>query len=181
MTNRTHSIKLSVDSTYVTIKDLTTLDEYAPNVTDPIAQTTGIVIELTIDGGTTVTYAPDPPALIVSDLRDVNGLTLTPADFGMGDSTFSDDLWATTVNWTFTVDGLLPSTKQEFFYSDIENSVVKAVVNGDWKDTFNYRSKSSYSKAALRYKRWLDQLKLANNQGLINEGKALLNSLKSIF
>ena len=181
-TQRTHSIKLSVDSTYVIIKDLTTLDEYVElGILSPENETTDIYIELIASDGTTLVYTSSDHLHDAQNLRDTNGLKLTASDFGSTESTFKDDLWDITIDWTFGTKGLFPSTKDEFFFSEVENNVVKAVASGDWKDAYNYRSKSTYSKTSLRYKRWLDQLKLANNQGLLNEGKTLLSSLKSIF
>lgn len=174
---RTHSVELSVDSTYITIKDTTPLADYTAEGIDP-ADATEITFSIKKD--TDVAWLYDDSILTgIDDLRDVNGLELTATALSIG-TTFIDDLWDSEM--VYTIDGTdYTSTSSDFLISDVTNGVANAVISGDWKDSFNYRSKSSYSKYALKLKSWLDQLILANENNLYTEGKALLASLKSIL
>jgi hypothetical protein len=178
---RIHTCTLSIDGTYINLKDITTLADYvSEGINDPVAQTVAITITATDDTTSTAhTYTATASA---SDLRDPAGLDILATAFSGGISTFVDDLWEIKIDWTFDVSGTpYNSTTDNFFYSTVKNEVVKDVISADWKDGFNYKSKQTYSKRALQMKSWIDQLELADKNGLLNEGKTILNSLKSIL
>lgn len=177
---RTHTIELSVDSTYLVVKDTTPLANYTDaGISDPVSEVDDIELRIT-DEYTNTTTTVDLTAN-AADLRDTNGLKVYSSIIGLGD-TFKDDVWDSEIDWVFnpSID-TNTSTSTDILYSDVKNEVAKAVAIGDWKDAFNYRSKQTYSKRALQMKSWIDQLENANNNNLINEGRSILNSLKSIL
>jgi len=174
---RTHSVDLSVDSTYIVLKDTTLLSDYTDEGLDP-STATEIIFSIKKDSDATWIYTGSI-LLGIDDLRDVNGLKITGTELGIG-ATITDDLWVSEM--TYTIDGGdYLSNDNSFLISDTINKVAIAVISGDWKDSFNYRSKTTHSKYALKLKSWLDQLVLADENGLLVEGKALLSSLKSIL
>lgn len=180
---RIHSVTITVDSANLIAKDLTPIQDYIDNivaVTDEgtlLSNTTAVSLVL-IDNTTSTTISADITAE-KANLRTANGATLDLSTYFSVD-TIDDDLYGITMTWT--IDGSdYDSETDKFFYPVVTNEVAKAVVSGDWKDAFNYKSKTTYSKRALQLKSWLDQLTLADTNGLLTEGLKILNSLKSIL
>lgn len=177
MLNRTHSVNVSIDGAYIILKDTTPLSDYTDNSLD-VDTVTAINFNIKKYGDDEWLWTHDLIAS-KSDLRDVNGLKVYSASIGLGD-VFTDDLWVSKM--TYVIDGDdYDSDNNDFLYPAVTNKVAIALISSDWKDSFNYKSKTTYSKYALKLKSWLDQLSLANEKGLLEEGQTLLNSLKTIL
>lgn len=181
---RKHSVTITVDSANLIAIDTTPIQDYIDEIGSPVtneatllSNTTAISLEL-VDNTTSTTITADITAE-KANLRTANGATLSLSTY-FGVDTIDDDLYDITMTWTIDGDDY-DSTTDKFFYPVVTNEVAKAVVSGDWKDAFNYRSNSTYSKYALKLKSWLDQLELADKNGLLTQGLSILNSLKSIL
>ena len=98
----------------------------------------------------------------------------------IGSEVYDDELWKFETMYTLE-DLDYTATTNQFLLAEVTNKVAAKIMAANWKDSFDYMSRSTYSKYAIKLKRWLDQLYIADNKGLLNEGKSLLASLKSIL
>jgi len=182
----TYTASVSIDSKSIILKNTTTLVAYhtaIPSIvteSDVVAATTAINLSLTdslesiLVSGSILTHE--------LDLRTGPGASILVSELNGNDALASieDELYVVTIVDTISsVD--YTTTLQLLVYQTVKNQVAVAVISGDWKDSFNYLSKSSYSKYALKLKGWLDQMILANANGLYAEAKTILDSLKSVL
>ena len=181
--SRTHEITISVDSKTLTARDTTPIADYISNIgvvtdEDTLLSNTSAISLVLIDDSTSTIITSDITAL-KDDLRTANGAEIDLSTY-FSVTSLDDDLYDITMTWTIDSSDYDSNTDQ-FFYEDIKNDVAVAVLSTDWQDSFNYQSRSSSSKYALKLKSWLDQLTLADENSKLTEGKTILNSLKSIL
>lgn len=174
--NRTHSIIESPDSMYITVKDTTTLADYVANgINDPVATVT--LITFTITDNTSETTSTVTLTSSAADLRDSGGVKIYATTLGIGD-VFLDDLWHSTMSWT--IGSVYTSTDDSFLYNTVKNKVVVSCLNTDWKVSFDMNSRDSNSKNSTKLKSWMDKLVMADENNLLEEGKSILETIKSL-
>lgn len=179
----THEAFASVDSTSLVLKNTTPISEYTDNIpaitneSELSTATTAITIDIVSDD-----YTFDYNATITSEkdnLRSANGAYLNISNL-FGEDVINDNLYNITITYTISAVDYAFSF-QSVLYSQVKNSIAVSILASEWKDSLNYKSKSSTSKYALKVKSWFDQLVVANSKGLYSEALTILNSLKSIL
>lgn len=175
----TISVTLSTDGTYLTLKDLTPIEEYIGAGID--IDTDIVSVTYTLTNSTPTDY----PLVITSDfltsVRDVNGLVITTTDLTYGAEFFADGRYTSTMDLVEDSSGsdvTHTGTSDDIFYSQILQIIVSQIKDADWKDLYNPYSERFSSD--LRKKMGIIDINYATYSGLLDEAERIRLSLNKM-
>jgi len=178
MLELTHSIEESPYADYIVIRDTTSLQEYADNDINVDTDIVSIDYSL-IDTKNAVTYTIDITSF-QDHLRDPNGLKIVNLALGYNGK-FTDGQFISVITiLEDSTGGIIQhiSEVNTIFYSVIENTVYRQIKSTNWQEYLGcYTDKLSTS---IRKRQWLEDLKLSNTLGLVDDGYKILKSLEKI-
>lgn len=165
-----HSITGAIDGSYFVLKATNDMSDYTDNGIDIDTDSESLDLDVSYNGTSIGSISLDAANTV---LFLSSGVKIYPSSFSL--TTFSDGLYSTTV--TTTISSVeYESSDESILYGIVEASAIKYIFNTDWKNS--YKDINIYFDNSIKIKSWLNNIKLANDNDLPNEGSRILTSLQ---